>query len=1749
MTQRDLRPLSQAQLGIWCAQMLCTNKSLYNIGEAIEILGPVDRASFERALRRVVDDSDALHLKFIDTEEGPRQFLAPEPDWPLPLIDVSGEPDPTAAATAWMQAAMDRVIDVGRDRQFDFALLRLAADRYIWYSRYHHLCIDGFAIALIARRVAALYSSLVAGDTASRSPASCGAENEASSSWLQLLEQESAYERSDQYGRDLEFWKSQTAGRPERITLSGRPPSWPDGFIRATCDVPRSVVQGLQSLAERCRASLSQVFITAVAVYIRRLTGASEFSLGMVLTARQTASLQRSVGMISNVLPLRLEMDPARELGGLVEEVKRRALGAQLHQRYRTERLRRDLGLGPGEPEIFGPIVNVCSFDYRIAFAGHPVRIRNVGNWRVDDLEIAVYDRQDGGDVSIQFCANPRLYTQQELEAHQRRFLQLIGGIAAGGPETIAQRLSLLAQDEEGALRETFNAAAESYPRGRCLHTLFEEQAERSPDAVALKLDGRALTYRELNARANRLAHFLLESGVRPDAPVALCMERSFEMLVGLLGVLKAGGAYLPIDPTYPARRIEYLLQDSTASIVITQGALAGALPLGRRTRLALDKPETLRQLASYPDSNPDARALGLEPEHLAYVIYTSGSTGEPKGVMVEHRNVTRLFDATREEFAFGERDVWTLFHSYAFDFSVWEIWGALLHGGTLIVVPHGVSRSPSEFHALLRHEGVTVLNQTPSAFLHLVGEDQTHERLPALRVVIFGGEALDLRALVPWVARYGDERPQLVNMYGITETTVHVTYRRLRRQDISEGAAASLIGRPLRDLSLWLMRDARELVPIGVPGEMYVGGAGVARGYLNRPELTARRFFPNPFAPGERLYRTGDLARYRADGELEYLGRIDSQVKIRGFRIETGEIEAQLRKHGRVQDALVTVYTRGEHQELLGYVVAGGDEDGKAGASRTSHWRELYDSVYGAGERQAADFDIVGWNSSYTGEPIPAAQMRQWVAEQVGKLRELRPRRVVEIGCGTGLLLTRLAPLCESYLGLDFSEAVLTQLGRYIARRDDLAHVVLRQAHADDLSFVADESVDLVVINSVAQYFPSIDYLLDVLAGAARVTRAGGHVFVGDVRNLQLLDAYHASVQLHKAPQDQHIEELRGKVAAAKRQEEELLVDPDLFAELGKRWARVGRVELSPKLAAYDNELSRFRYDVVLRIGEREAVAAPRRWLGWDHEGSWREALRAELAGGARPGVGLRGIHDARNAEAVATARLLADPPDSLVSASDLRVSAAACAGEDLGSLVTLASELGVPIHWLGLGEPAGYEAIFGAAWQPAPAAAELPRGAYRRFANEPAARSDATLERELKAMLRESLPEYMVPHWITVLRAWPLTSNGKLDRRALPVPHRRPEEAGQYVAPRTPVERALAEIWSEQLGIDQIGAHDNFFELGGDSLSAVRVFAQMRKAFGRNLPLGTLLAAPTIAQLARALQQHASDGPWTSLRAITPEGSKTPLFLVPGIGGNVVSYYDLARCLGREQPVYGLESRGLDGVQKPLTRMRDIAARFLADIRTVQPRGPYLLGGACIGGVVAFEMAQQLIAAGDEVALLAMFDSWPPSVHRAAVIPEYAPPFLTVPVSLGKGIGRLPRTLLRLSPRRWLDHLGKRLASAREIIARRNVYQADTATLYTDLVSRSNYWAMFKYFPTPYAGEIAVFRAAERPSLPSQDVAALWRKYARGGCRVQAVSGTDSGVMLSKPHVAQLASLLQREIERATAEHAGRQRVETTA
>ncbi|MEY9809834.1 amino acid adenylation domain-containing protein [Streptomyces albogriseolus] len=852
-------PLTAAQLGIWFAQARDPLSPVFNTGEYVELAGDLDRDRFEEALRTVAEATDALRLRFGTDPDGTvHQHVGPAGEFTLHRVDVSAAENPGAAADAWMDGVLATPLDVTSGRPLHTqALITLAPDRHRWFQHAHHLLLDGYAFRLVAGQVARAYR---------------GEPLEDLPGVRALVDAERAWRASDAYAADRAHWLA--APPPAPVALAGRGAPAGPAPVRRTVLLPAAVREGLTRLAAAADTGWQAAFPAAVAAYAQWLTGQPEVTLRLPVTARRTAAARRAVGCVAGVLPLHLAPRPAGSLTGLVAAGRDALTPLLRHQRFPYEEVRRALGR-VGE-DASGPVVNVAGHDHTADFGPLRATVHPVSTGPVDDLKFSVYE--EGAGLRLRLEANRALYDEAATEGHLRRFTRFLHRLASADPAAPLARVH--AADGPPPARP----AAAGAPAGT-LHGLIARRAAAAPDAVAVTHGAERLTYAELDTRANRLAHRLLAQGAGPERTVALALPRSADLVVALLAVLKTGAAYLPLDPDYPEDRLAWMIEDARPVAVVDADAM--------------------RADDGGPATDP---GVAVDPASPAYVIYTSGSTGRPKGVVVPHANVVRLFTATRPLFGFGPDDVWTLFHSYAFDFSVWEIFGALLHGGRLVVVPYTVSRSPDGLLALLARERVTVLSQTPSAFFQLDAADRDAGGPPlALKHVVFGGEALEPARLDGWYARRG-ESVSLVNMYGITETTVHVTHAALGPGDTAPGTR-SPVGGPLPHLAARVLDPALRPVPPGFAGELYVAGDGLARGYLGRPDLTADRFVADPYGPpGSRMYRTGDLVRLLDDGTFAYLGRGDHQVKIRGFRIELGEIESVLASHPGVAQAAVTV-------------------------------------------------------------------------------------------------------------------------------------------------------------------------------------------------------------------------------------------------------------------------------------------------------------------------------------------------------------------------------------------------------------------------------------------------------------------------------------------------------------------------------------------------------------------------------------------------------------------------------------------------------------------------------------------------------------------------------------------------------------------------------------------------------------------------------------------------------------------------
>ena len=911
-TRADPPPLSFAQTRLWVLDRLEGPRATYNMPGALRLSGPLNDAALHAALSDLAARHATLRTTFTDQ---PVQVIQPPAPVPLTVRTCALEDLETLAAE---EAARPFDLSAG-DIPFRAVLLRASAVEHVLVVVLHHICGDGWSVGVLVRELGALYHAHASGTGA--------ALPDLPVSYADYAVWQRAWLADGEMDRQLDWWRDALAGAPALSAPPAdhpRPATFSGRGAAHRFRLPAPTSTALNALIRDTGATPVMVLLAAWAALVGRLGRLDEVVIGTPVAGRPDGT-EGMVGFFVNMLPIRVDLSDDPNVRTLVLRVRDTLLAAMAHQDLPFEKLVD--ALAPDRDLSHTPVFQVA-FAHDVLAAQTPLGLPGLEGGALElpvhtskyDITLDVRETGDGLDAALEYATD--LYapdTVARMAGMLRRMLDAFGD----APGIALSRIALLDRDAEKALiaqgsAASTGAAAPLAPLG----TLFAAQVARHPHAVAVRCEGESLTYANLDVRANRLARRLVAQGVGPETRVALCLDRSLDMLTAVLAVVKAGGAYVPLDPAYPADRLRYTVEDCGARVAVTHAAAAPALAD------ALDGAEGLTILhadaADLADEDGTPLPERATPDTLLYVIYTSGSTGRPKGVEIPHANVARLFSATDAWFGFSEHDVWTLFHSYAFDFSVWEMWGALLHGGRLVVVPWMTSRSPEAFHALVRDEKVTVLNQTPSAFRPFIQADAAAGGALSLRLVVFGGEALDLNALAPWFDRHGDGTPLLVNMYGITETTVHVTYRPIRRADLDHGA--SVIGRPIPDLSLHVLDDHLRPVPLGVPGELCVGGTGLARGYLGRATLTAERFVPNPFGAG-RLYRSGDLARRRADGDIEYLGRIDHQVKVRGFRIELGEIEAALTAQPDVREAVVLVHEAAGVKNLAAWIVAPGTD------------------------------------------------------------------------------------------------------------------------------------------------------------------------------------------------------------------------------------------------------------------------------------------------------------------------------------------------------------------------------------------------------------------------------------------------------------------------------------------------------------------------------------------------------------------------------------------------------------------------------------------------------------------------------------------------------------------------------------------------------------------------------------------------------------------------------------------------------
>ncbi|HEU5380543.1 MAG TPA: amino acid adenylation domain-containing protein [Ktedonobacteraceae bacterium] len=1785
-------PLSFAQQRLWFLDRWEPDSASYNIPLAVELRGQFRMRALTSSIQEIVRRHEILRTVFATVDGHPSQKVLRTLRLPLPMIDLrtcSFEERKTAIKRLALEDAM-LPFDLGRGPLLRMQLLRLEEQKHILLVNVHHIIFDGWSTHIFLQELKTLYQVFSQGGASPLPELPIQYADYAvwQRQWLQgkVLEDQLAY------------WKKQL----QRLTPLELPLDYPRPAAQTfrgnsqTFTLPGELTAALKNLSSHEGVTLFMTLLAAFQVLLARYSGQEEVTVGSPIAGRARPETEGLIGFFVNTLVLRgdLSGDPSfRDLLGRVREM---CVGAYAHQDLPFEKLVEELQ--PERDRSRNPLFQVMftlqntpeSREEKARIALHNVDFEQ-GTAKFD-LVVILAETGQGmiGDMNY----NIDLFEAETIGRMAQHYHRILEAVVTN-PDQRLSILPLLTLAERRKFLVELNATERTYSQEGYLHQLIEAQVEKKPDAIAVTCGDQQVTYEELNTRANQLGRQFIEHGVGAEVLVALFGERGIPYLGAMFAIFKAGGVYLPLDPLHPAKRLAQMVAQSGCRLICTTSAsrqiIEHALEhIPARERPSLLLLDTLWAYGTAVGNIPPR----CTPSNLAYILYTSGSTGAAKGVMVEHKGMLNHIRAKIADVQLSSADYVAQNGPQCFDISVWQSFAPLVVGGKVHIFKDEVAFDPALLIENVASGAISVLQLVPSLLREIISYLEASRtdraKLAALRWIVPTGDALPVELCRRWLNLY--PTIPLLNTYGSTECSddqCHFVIDRPLPRDKTVSVAP--LGFPIPNMQVYVLDRALLPVPVGVAGELYIGGIGVGRGYLNESVRTALAFIPNPFArkAGERLYKTGDLVCYLPDGNLKFLGRSDYLTKIRGYRIETGEIEVLLEQHQAVREAVVLVQSRPSGEKYLAAYVVPQSGTVKQLESRAvqiadtteyvTQWRDVYDTVYRSHHASSLDptINLRMWTDSYTRQPLSEEAILACINDTVQRILDLNPDRLLEIGCGTGQLLSRIAPHCTFYSGIDFSREALDSLEDFFrANPQNWRHVHLTPCPAHELPETLSDSFDTIILNEVVQYFPSAEYLIQVLRSAVQRLSAGGTLFIGGVRSLPLLEMFHLSLLLHQVPASLSLRECHQLLQKKREQEKELALDPAFFVTLKRYIPEISSVQVQLKGGRHHNEFTLFRYDVVLRTGKSAPVAEPNltsSFLSWKNDGLDVLKIQHVLVQKKPALLRITGVPNARLKEEAKALEFLTDAPEDATIA-DLRRTLQDISDvsrdehryaepEDLWRLgVDHAYE--VYVYWPARCVDGSYDIILrrrGEEGQGIDMSAVLEadeRQLPEVHANTPLQNSlahrQSELEQELvsslSSYLRERLPEYMVPTTIMVIDTMPLNANGKVDRHQLPVPDlRRGEVREPVVEPSDQVEYQLLHLFEEILETRPIGVRDNFFSLGGHSLSSVRLIARIQKTFNQDIPLSTLFHGPTVAQLAKLLRQTSASRFPSNVVALQPEGEGHPFFCIHAAGGGVTSYTHLARHLGKNRPFYGVQVSALYEEEEPLQCIEDMATCYISAMRAVQPEGPYTLGGWSAGGLVAFEIALQLCEQGQEVALLAILDTWapvrgyyPPLKDNAQWIAEVVQHFAAQ--TAGKTFPALlsEADLRKLSPLEqelYMVDMGKHLHLWPEDVSIAQIRR------YLD-VFRANVTAEYNYCPQKsYPNKITLFKSREMTQefmreiqdwdlkCDLSDQTMGWGTFSSQPVEVHLVPG-DHFLIVEEPHVQVVAEQLGRDLDR---------------
>lgn len=1709
-------PLSFAQQRLWFLQQLEPQNSYYNVFLALKLEGVVNESALESAFVAIIKRHEILRTQFVLHKDKPYQRVLPSEsiNFILATEDFSGLKGEQLSNEAYTEAKLP--FDLEKAPLFRVRLLKQHRKKYLLFLCLHHIVIDGWSMHVLFKELSKFYNQYCTSNKV-RVPRPK----------LQYLDfsiwQRKWFSSSKIVETQLAYWLKQLKDLPVlELPLDFQQPLVPTHQGKNhSFKISQQLTRKLIQLSKETSTTLFVTLLTGFAIILSRYSQQNDFAIGTPNASRHYPGINNMLGFFINLLILRCKFSKDMDVACAIKQHHKVLTEAFSNQDIPFERIVEELH--PSREATTNPL---CSTLFVFQnYAHQPLSLENMKIERVFsdnnmvlfgdygsskfDLTFYLQETTEGLEGLVEY--NTDLFSENTISRLVNHYQTLLNSIVVN-PHQPVNSISFLSSKEKENLLFKWNNKYQILPEINTLPQLFEQQALKTPNNIAVMFKQERLTYMELHHKTNQLANYLIQQGLQEEDLVVVCFDRGINMLISVLSILKSGGTYIPISPEYPKDKVQQLLLESKASFVLTQTKSKPTFTkIDSNTLNVID----ITQLKY--DEIPSSTINHSNSKSLAYVIYTSGTSGKPKGVAIEHKALVSFLISIQKELCLTSRDVFPAITPFTFDISGLELFLPLIIGGTCIIADKNTSSDGKKLKLFLKNNPITIMQATPATWYLLINSGW---RNTTCMKILVGGEALS-HVLGKQLL---DAAGPFWNLYGPTEATIWSTIQWVEEIDESTHSHIVPIGKPIANTRAYVLDKNLQIMPIGCPGELYLSGQGLARGYLHRKDLTSRSFIcsSSPEFNNIVLYKTGDRVRWLDNGMLEYIERLDKQIKIRGYRIELSDIENIILSYPHVSQAVVVAHgNKMETKQLIAYIVMQFDEATEVSKSvlqteQIEYWHTVYDETYrGAHVTEQTELNTAGWNSSYTGKPIPLKEMQEWVDITVKRIIALKPRRVLEVGCGTGMILFNLLPHSQFYCATDITTSAIEKLKQQLSNQysqDDL-QLHVRPAHIFNSNEV--EFYDTVILNSVIQYFPSISYLISVLDRAIESVCQKGHVFIGDVRSFTHLEAFYASVQLTRAIDSIDFNTWKTLFNKQVEEEEELVISPNFFRLLAQNHPRISYVTVQLKKGESVNEITQFRYDVVLHIEQEKLPVNPEYWFDWQKEALSASEIKANLQNQepscfAVQNIPNPGLTEVREALEYG----LNYPKRSVLNwfKSQKRKFNETTVLDNIWEMAD-SVPYDLEVYWSEK-EPLKFISVIfrhhkkGYVFKKgrySNKGKKLSMSEINSLANCPIKHKWQGIElSSLKNYIQSKLPSYMFPSSYIFVDKIPLTANGKTNYAALPCPSKN-RIAHNLIAPRNETEVKILELWTQLLHIDRISIEDNFFEKGGHSLLVVQLINMLNKTFKIELSVKKIFEAPTIVKLSTVIQKEIADSISKQTRTtnnlskkscicLDTSGAFSPLFLIHPIGGSILCYGALVQKLHLNRPIYALQDPSLEIKQLMFLSIKEMAQYYLDEIISIQPNGPYYLGGYSMGGTVACEVAHQLQHRGENVAWLGLFDTWAFSADNQTLL-----------------------DIARLRAKQQLSYYKENLQDFCKDSFFNSLYKHHAKIL-------------ADYKLQPLNCSIYLFKASE--TIEYDDSTNYWKPYASLGYKVYIVSGSHNTI-LTAPHVDMLKEKIRQSIK----------------